>query len=189
MAAGGIPSGRELIRALREQNWRVEQTGQGHYKGFAPDGHTLVTFCDTTEPRAMKNNLAELRRSGQFQWPPPDKHDRRGPDVVSVLAEPRVPVPTAPVASRQPATSLDALFRNLKDAKAELTAMETKHNAVMDVVRQAEEALEEAKRRAERALAEAREQARRSQDDLDAARRLVMEAKAEFDSAFEGNAA
>jgi ElaB/YqjD/DUF883 family membrane-anchored ribosome-binding protein len=67
--------------------------------------------------------------------------------------------------------------------------METKHNAVMDVVRQAEEALEEAKRRAERALAEAREQARRSQDDLDAARRLVMEAKAEFDSAFEGNAA
>ena len=183
MSAGGIPSTKELIRELREQSWRVEQTGNGHYKTFAPDGRTLITFADTSEPRAMKNNLADLRRTGQFQWPPPNRRS----------AEPANELPSgtgiSPLAKASAPPNLDALFKNLKDAKSELTAMESKHEVLMDAVRQAEAALEEAKRRAERALGEAQDRAQRSREDVDLARRLVMEAKAEFDAAFEGNAA
>jgi hypothetical protein len=189
VSSGGIPSTKELIRALRDQAWRVETTSQGHYKGFAPDGRTLITFCETSEPRAMKNNLSDLRRTGQFQWPPPHRRANendgaRGGDVGTIESIPKVVQPKQP-----PERDLDALFRNLKDAKAEFTAAESRHSVVMDAVRQAEAALEEAKRRAERALAEANARARSSQEDLDLAKRLVMEAKAEFDAAFEGNAA
>jgi hypothetical protein len=130
----------------------------------------------------MKNNLAYLRRTGQFQWPPADHKSapRNGERVADVPIQ-RATTPQA--------LDLDALFKNLKDAKSELSATETRHETVMTAVRQAEAALEEARRRAEIAVAEAKERARRSQDDLDAARRLVMEAKAEFDAAFEGHAA
>ena len=50
MSNGGIPSAKELLRELREQGWRVEHTTQGHYKGFAPNGKTIVTFSVTDEP-------------------------------------------------------------------------------------------------------------------------------------------
>jgi hypothetical protein len=188
MSNGGIPSTRELLRELQDQGWRVDQTKQGHYQGFAPDGRTLITFCETAEPRAMKNNLADLRRTGQFQWPPPDRRGKRNGAVVHA---PEVVTPIQSVQPRQSARApdLDALFGNLKDAKVQLRAVEAQHETVMTAVRQAEAALEEAKRRAELALSEARERARRSEEDMDAARRLVMEAKAEFDAAFEGDAA
>lgn len=190
MSSGGIPSTKELLRALREQGWRLDQTVHGHYKGFSPDGRELITFADTNEPRAMKNCLAQLRRTNQFQWPPPDKRMLRRTNGEHAAG---APIAETPIASSREAgpkqRSLDDLFRNLKEAKLELGTMETRHETVMAAVRQAEAALEEAQRRAGMAVDQAKDQARRSQDDLDAARRLVMEAKAEFDAAFEGNAA
>lgn len=190
MSNGGIPSNKELQRELREQGWRLDQTVQGHYKAFSPDGHELVTFCDTNEPRAMKNCLAQLRRTNQFQWPPPDKRmlRRTSGERQASLAEATgaTPEATAPTLKKR---TLDDMFQNLKAAKAELGTMEARHDAVMDTVRQAEAALEEAKRRAEMAVSDARERARASREDLDVARRLVMEAKAEFDAAFEVSAA
>lgn len=61
---------RELVRELERQRWRVEQTGRGHYKARPPDGRPMVTFGSASgDPRAMKNTLAQLRRSG-FEWPP-----------------------------------------------------------------------------------------------------------------------
>lgn len=188
MSNGGIPSTKELLRELREQGWRLDQTEQGHYKAFAPNGRDLVTFCDTSEPRAMKNCLSQLRRTNQFQWPPPDKRLLRRTDGQAAVPA-AAPLAEAPRAPGPKTRDLDDLFKNLKDAKAELGTTEARHEAVMVSVRQAEVAAEEARRRAEQAVAEARDRARRSQEDLDAARRLVMEAKAEFDAAFEETAA
>ncbi len=191
MSNGGIPNTKELMRELREQGWRLDRTIQGHYKAFSPDGHELVTFSDTNEPRAMKNCLAQLRRTNQFQWPPPDKRmlRRTSGERQAPVAE-ATGAPTDALRASAPKTStLDDLFQNLKAAKAELGTMEEHHDAVMATVREAEAALEEAKRRAEMAVADARERARASREDLDVARRLVMEAKAAFDAAFEVSAA
>ena len=69
---------------------------------------------------------------------------------------------------------LDALFSDLKVARGELTAAELKYDAAKDAKARAEQALAEA----ERILAAAR-------GEVDAAERLVQEAKAEFDEAFE----
>jgi hypothetical protein len=172
---------------LVDQGWRVESTKQGHYQGFAPDGRTLITFAETNEPRAMHNNLADLRRTGQFQWPPPDRRLARTNGSPAIDQPLESSVTAKPCAA--PQSDLDTLFKNLKAAKSELVAMEARHNTVIAAVRDAEAALEQARRLAERAGAEATERARLSQDDLDLARRLVMEAKAEFDAAFEWNAA
>ena len=169
MSNGGIPSTNEIIRELNAQGWRVEQTRRGHYQAFAPDGRTRATFADTTEPRAMKNNLADLRRSGQFMWPPPDRKRPQTNGAPPVNAPPK----PAPVKR-----DLEALFRDLRDAKSELLAAEKRHEETLVAVR-----------KAEALLVEAQETARRSHEEVDLAKKLMMEAKAEFDETFEGDAA
>jgi len=207
MSSGGVPATKELLRALKDQGWNVDTTKQGHYKALAPDGVGIVLFADTTEPRGMKNNLADLRRNG-FQWPPPPKPRPVIEPLRSLLeAAKPAPMPTdwgspervVQSAARvngsngsnghvavmpddgrrhaRPAPDLDSLFKNLKDVKVELGAVESRLLDAERVVRQAEAA-----------LADAKEKARVAQDEVDMVKRLVMEAKAEFDQVFDVSA-
>lgn len=58
---------KDLIKALREQGWRVEETGR-HPVAYAPDGVTIVTLSSTpSDHRAFRNMVARLRRAG-FEW-------------------------------------------------------------------------------------------------------------------------
>lgn len=56
---------RKLVKALREQGWRVEETRKGHFQAFAPSGVGIVTIPGTpSDHRAMRNVMADLRRFG-----------------------------------------------------------------------------------------------------------------------------
>lgn len=168
---GGVPTTKELLRALDDQGWSIEKTKQGHYKAKGPAGAGLVTFCNTDEPRGMKNNISELRRNG-FQWPPPERV--RPAKTVDLGSGPFTA--TAVRAAATP-PDMDALFKNLKDTRAELAGLQAKY--------------EEAERECDRRrvlLGEAQEAARAAKDEVDMMKRLVMEAKAEFDQVFDVSA-
>lgn len=153
-----VPNHRELLRALKDQGWGVDTTARGHFKATPPAGGAPVVFCESDDPRGMRNNLAQLRRGG-FEWPPSRAKKTK--------AHKQPPQPPS-------ASDLDALFEDLKAARGELTAAELKHQASLD-----------AKRRAEEALAEAERSLKQTKGEVDAAERLVQEAKALFDMAFE----
>lgn len=55
---------RKIQKTIREAGWRVDVTPNGHYKAFAPDGKTIVTFVDSTSPRNVRNTRALFRRAG-----------------------------------------------------------------------------------------------------------------------------
>lgn len=64
-----MANSRNLLRALREQGWTVEQTSQGHWCATPPDpDEQIVHFSDSEDPHAFRNIIAELRRKG-FKWP------------------------------------------------------------------------------------------------------------------------
>lgn len=194
---GGVPSTRELIRELRTQGWRVEQTKHGHYKAKSSDGKQLITFCDSEEVRAMKNNLALLKRSG-FEWPPGrpassqeqqlNEFEREAfsvpplPHHLSPGSNRTAAPPVPAVAGGRPEPSarelsdaqMESLFRNLKDARAELGAVEVKMQDAGLLVKQAEAALADAQRKADVV-----------REEVETMRRLVVEAKAEFDAVFD----
>ncbi len=53
-----------LVKKLREQGWRVEETTAG-YMAFSPDGVTKVLFHKTpSDHRAMRNTISRLRKGG-----------------------------------------------------------------------------------------------------------------------------
>lgn len=59
---------RPIIEALREQGWAIKMTADRHVRATPPDRNKpLVHFAMSNEPRAIKNAVAELRRSG-FVW-------------------------------------------------------------------------------------------------------------------------
>jgi hypothetical protein len=66
---------KDVIRAAREQGWRVEQRSKGTWYFWPPDksvspGHFASTPSDV---RAFRNFITDMRRKG-FIWPwPPSK--------------------------------------------------------------------------------------------------------------------
>jgi transcriptional regulator with XRE-family HTH domain len=59
---------RTVFDKLKEQGWGIERTNNGHWKALPPDRtRTIVYFSRTDEPRAIRNTIADLRRSG-FVW-------------------------------------------------------------------------------------------------------------------------
>ena len=56
---------RVLISDLEAQGWRVIQLDASHYRAMPPDkSMPIVHFSTSNEPRAIKNTLARLKRSG-----------------------------------------------------------------------------------------------------------------------------
>jgi hypothetical protein len=66
---------KELEQAAQEQGWQTGRTRRGHLRWVPPDPTKPIVVGSGTpgDHRAMKNFLAQLRRSG-FIWPwPPRK--------------------------------------------------------------------------------------------------------------------
>lgn len=136
-----------LVDACREQGWDVTQTTQGHWRCAPPDKTKQVVHIggrSAGDPRAIKNSIAELRRSGLI-WPPepPPREavqsllvgnmNLRGPYVSSPVKEPVEALSTTEEAYKKewekasggvlkedlPETeeAIDRAFRDLKDAK------------------------------------------------------------------------
>jgi hypothetical protein len=59
---------RKVLKAAREQGWRIESGRKGQLKLYAPDGVNIVTLHQTpSDRRALKNAIAIMRRYG-FEW-------------------------------------------------------------------------------------------------------------------------
>lgn len=61
---------RPIITELQRQGWVVTETRGSHYRAKPPDEkRPIVHFAASVERRALRNTIADLRRSG-FEWPP-----------------------------------------------------------------------------------------------------------------------
>ena len=53
----------DLVRWLREHGYRIEKTGKGHYKVFAPN-RVVIMPSSPSDWRSVKNTVSDLRRAG-----------------------------------------------------------------------------------------------------------------------------
>lgn len=85
---------RSVLDALRRQGWALRRTGQRHWRAAPPDpARPVVFFGDHgNDPRAIRNALRDLRRSG-FCWGGPDL-GRAGADFDGT--DDRIPVASIP---------------------------------------------------------------------------------------------
>lgn len=148
-----------LFKELDRQGWELEEIQGHHYKAFPPDkDQDIVCFATTSgDPRAMRNTIRDLRKSG-FQWPPPKQEepmDATLSDAVTSGSEPP-----------RPPKSADELFEELKEAKG-----------YFDLAK-------EASSEAEDELKELQERYAEALEELQMATNKLKEAKSEFDRAF-----
>jgi len=171
---------RPIVVELRHQNWNVEQTSQGHWKAVPSDPtKKLVHFSASAEPRAIKNTIQDLKKSG-FVWPP-IKHPSssngkstapREPEWFEQEEEPvtmthatHKPTPTPkPIEDKE--AKMDRLWTELKEAKA-----------YRDLTNENMQECETKLLAAQRAFDEAREENRKANEALGAKKR-------EFDTEF-----
>lgn len=181
MSTHALAEFKPVIRALEIQGWRVAKTGQGHYRAAPPnEAAQVVHFGTSSDHRALKNTIAQLRRSG-FVWPPPRRvtRERSGTnDIEDEMVEAAnggavaVPEPEPEVEATPPQVEeneeqrLERLWAELKSAKV--------------YVSMADEEL----RTAEQALVAAQATFNSSRTELERAKRDMAERKAEFDAEF-----
>ncbi len=167
-----------VIAALRDQDWEVTQTTQGHYRARPPDPTKPIVHLSTSyHPRGLKNTIQELRKSG-FIWPPPPKSRPSEVDPLDVGPnsdefwnpssnfEPESePTPSATVAETHE-VKMERLWGELKEAKTWFALTDDTMRTAQEQLAQAQKAFNEAA--AERAKAA----------------EVLRSKKAEFDSAF-----
>ena len=74
-----------LIKELRDQDFIVEKTAQGHYRVCPPDPQYPIVHMggDSGDPRAWKNNLSRLKKSGFIpSWEEPSSKRTPMEDVM-----------------------------------------------------------------------------------------------------------
>jgi len=102
MAAHDIKA---VLRALKDQGWAIEQLDASRQKALHPSGSIVFISGRMLERRALMNTISDLRRTGHFVWPPPDRHAR--PQAV----EP--PATDAPRAANPIAALVDDVAREV----------------------------------------------------------------------------
>ena len=155
---------KDLAAALREQGWTVEKLSSGHFRAQPPDPKkSLVHFSTGSDPRSIKNTIADLRRAG-FVWPPPGKRvedeDRPSGDGmpsdedIELEVRRRGATPPGPPAPPPPPESheekMDRCYRELKEARGYFDLAEghlaEKDAALAAATLERSEALEEKER-------------------------------------------
>lgn len=60
----------KILKALKEQGWRVERTKKNHYMAYPPDKRLGPVDLGSTpsDRRSMLNALSLLKKRG-FRWP------------------------------------------------------------------------------------------------------------------------
>jgi hypothetical protein len=112
---------RSLNSALLQQGWTLESTNNGHTKAIPPDREQqIVLFSPSNDPRAFKNTIHRLQRSGFRGFMLPDSGE------VNVDKEVAANVPKekreAEMTQEQVVDAAndvnpDQLFRDLKEAR------------------------------------------------------------------------
>ncbi len=159
---------RALDPALSEQGWEVELTSNGHVKATPPGKEQqIVHYSKSSDPRAFKNTLQNLRRSG-FVWPWPTESYRVSDGEEAEEEQEEVEVEQAAEAqvTDLPVLDPDRLYYELKEARTYAAL--------------AKEALEESKRKFE----EAQKALRGSEEEYELAIEQMKTCKHLFDTAF-----
>lgn len=162
---------RGIVAELEEQGWEIGQISGTHYRATPPDKEKpLVHFSVSADPRAIKNTIADLRRSG-FVWPPERARGEAAPDsqpdsaplsegLFDIENDPfanEVEAPLVPEQDLTPEERMERLWAELKDAKT-YRDLATDHVRACEMTFEAaRKALEEAKAEQERAAAVLRE--------------------------------
>lgn len=184
MSTHAIADFKPVIRALEIQGWRVAKTGQGHYRAAPPDSAKAVChFSTSSEPRAFKNTIAQLRRNGLI-WPPPrrvtrERNTRTEDEMIDEPLPEALPVPEEPEAALEPESVEEA--KESEEQRLERIWAELKSAKVY--VSMADEEL----RSAEQALIAAQEKFNGARAELERAKVDMAERKAAFDGAFEAS--
>lgn len=55
---------RDLLKRVRLLEWNASKTSGGHVCFLGPDGQKVFMASTPSDPRSMKNAVAQLRRSG-----------------------------------------------------------------------------------------------------------------------------
>lgn len=64
---------RKVLAEAKRQGFTVRTTTKGHSQVLAANGQIVAVFSGTSsDVRALRNGIAQLRRAG-FVWPPPRK--------------------------------------------------------------------------------------------------------------------
>lgn len=81
---------KKLRTQLSNAGWQIDRTNNGHWKATPPDPTKgIVHFSDSNDPRAFKNTVADLRRSG-FQVDEQKEEQQLGRpliDIIDILVE------------------------------------------------------------------------------------------------------
>ena len=61
----------KVLKALKEQGWRIERTKKNHYMAYPPDKSKGPVDLGGTpsDHRSIRNALSLLKQRG-FRWPP-----------------------------------------------------------------------------------------------------------------------
>jgi hypothetical protein len=174
---------KDLAAALRVQGWTVDKLSSGHFRAQPPDPtKSLVHFSTGSDPRSIKNTIADLRRAG-FVWPPPEKRvddDRPSgngmPSDEEIEAEarrrggayasPAAPASEARPTPENPEEKMDRCYRELKEARGYFDLAEA-HLAEKDA-----------------ALAAATRERAGALEEKERAQSRLVTAKTAFDAAF-----
>ena len=153
-----------VLAELKNQGWRVDRTGDGHFKCFPADvTRVMVTIARSNDPRALKNAISFLRKSG-FVWPPPEVERvvevevaapaaplaRRAPNAgafVPLETKPDWNAPLEPDMAAEPETPedrMDRLFNELKEARTLASLATTQHGLCQQELERAQAALDAA---------------------------------------------
>lgn len=120
---------RGIVAELEEQGWEIGQISGTHYRAVPPDkSKPLVHFSVSADPRAIKNTVADLRRSG-FVWPPertrvegsPDSQPDSSPELEGLFDIDPFANEVEPTPTPEPAPTheerMERLWTELKEAK------------------------------------------------------------------------
>jgi len=67
-----------VVDELKNQGFIVERSEGNHWSVRAAAGKRMVHFSYSSEPRAVKNTISDLRRILGFVWPPPERQKKNG---------------------------------------------------------------------------------------------------------------
>lgn len=167
-----------LDSALLDQGWALEATKEGHTRAVPPDrNQQIVHYSSSNDPRAFKNAVSQLRRSG-FVWPPdsyrmriPSGFDEEPEQQIQAdeTQEEEMEVAQEQLTQARADVDPDKLFNELKEARTYAAL--------------AKEALAESKRKFE----EAQQALVGSEEEYNRAVKQMESCKREFDKAFQAD--